>query len=51
MQFEICAKCKLSIPSHRLIPLMILSKGRPIRVKVCEHCKTEIDKLQENKNE
>jgi protein-arginine kinase activator protein McsA len=45
MNFDICAKCKLSIPSHRLIPVFAISKGQKMRVKVCEHCKEEIDKL------
>lgn len=49
MNFDICAKCKLSIPTHRLIPAIAVSQGKQIRVKVCEHCKEEIDKLQEQK--
>jgi hypothetical protein len=48
MNFERCFECRLLIPSHLLSPIIAIRGNEKKLVKVCEHCKGEIEK---NKNE
>lgn len=38
MNFQICAKCKLSLPAYLTIPIIVIINGQKTKVRVCERC-------------
>jgi len=44
VNFVQCDKCKLSLPQHRLYPMMGKKNGKVYRVFLCEYCKTQVEK-------
>ena len=43
MNFSQCANCKLTLPRHRLLPVIVTIKGRQQRILICDYCKQKLE--------
>lgn len=49
MNYIQCPKCSLCVPITETVPIIALNKGKRIKVRVCNRCKENIEKEQNNK--